>query len=590
MRDQPEVHMSEAHRANGLHHKLAPMRRLKRSLGLHSSLVLLAIVAAGVQQPASAFQLPDLDDLADAGKVYANAVWDKVSGLFKTREQALVKATGHNIAEVVKSADVTLVAFTAPWCKHCQRLMPVLRRAAAELQRDAQQADLIHLSARGDDLVHDAARGRAIIAEVDVTQHLNRELVESAGVSRFPTIKVFGPRFPQHGWEYTGGRTAEELQRLAHLLLGPAVVKVETQDELLTLRSRFPTLVLGVFPHDTSPAAARQHFDNTAATLRHKYRFALVTDPALVQECKLHPTWCADPEAVLLFKPYDAGVSVYQGDLDEQGLAQWLEQHSLPQVVEFTGNVYGTAQKEAMGSTLPRVMVITDQKQLDASRKAVQDAASHLEGYRFMLADASAKWLLDYCGVASKQLPALVILADGHKYMRGKVDPESHLAEWIREYEEGALTPHYRSEEHAPKLKPPVFGVTANTFGEAVLRSKAPVLLEIYRPSCPACKRFEGEYRLAAARLAQGGVRVVAGAMSTAANDIPDPRFAVTQVPTVFLMADGQVEKYAGPLNAENLEKWVKAYLHGAHDAMAAHAAGEYQQQQQQTEEEKDEL
>lgn len=100
----------------------------------------------------------------------------------------VVELTDANFEEeVLKSNDVVLVEFFAPWCGHCQRLAPEWKKAASEL------------------------KGKVKIAALDATVH-------TVSASRFqvqgyPTIKYFpaGPKDWNSAEEYGGGRTASEI-------------------------------------------------------------------------------------------------------------------------------------------------------------------------------------------------------------------------------------------------------------------------------------------------------------------------------------------------------------------------------------------
>lgn len=466
-------------------------------------------------------------------------------------KESIVHVDASNFDDVIKSADVALVAFTSPSCSHCRKLAPELRTAATSLE---QEAGLQH--------------GQVVVALVDATKEQNKPLARAAGVKNYPTLKVYRKGQPAGGSAYEGGRNAKELQLSALLLLGPDVEPLGSSQQLQQLRDRFPTVVLGVFPH--ASAAAVSHFEATAAALRHKYKFASSPTPDTVPECQQHPDWCSDPAAVLLYKPFDEGVSVYQGDFDEHGLADWLANHALPRVLEIRDATWDAVTREVYSSKLPRVVAVTDEASLAATRHAVSDAASRLEGYKFIIAHSNVSWVLPHFGLVHSQLPAFIIMDQAGKHLKDHFKPEQCLAEWIREYEEGALPLYYKSGPDPGPSPGLVAHVTANTFQEQVVSSPLPVLLELHRPNCPACAKFAPEYVAAAKQLQAAGEHVAVAQLNVAENDIPDDRFKVTHIPTVFLVVENDVVQYSGANSRDALVQWVRQQLAAAGASLQA--------------------
>ncbi|CAF1088207.1 unnamed protein product [Rotaria sordida] len=85
---------------------------------------------------------------------------------------------------VMQSSDLWIVEFYAPWCGHCQNLVPEWKRVATAL------------------------KGIVKIGAVDADTH--KSLGQQYGISGFPTIKIFGSnkRSPTN---YPGGRTADAI-------------------------------------------------------------------------------------------------------------------------------------------------------------------------------------------------------------------------------------------------------------------------------------------------------------------------------------------------------------------------------------------
>ena len=89
-----------------------------------------------------------------------------------------------------KQNKMLAVAFYAPWCGHCNQLMPEWSKAASQLKK------------------HNIELGAIDSSKSDpVTKSLNHKY----GVQGFPTIKVFKPRCGGQSSNYNGGRTASDI-------------------------------------------------------------------------------------------------------------------------------------------------------------------------------------------------------------------------------------------------------------------------------------------------------------------------------------------------------------------------------------------
>jgi len=103
---------------------------------------------------------------------------------------AVVELTDANFEDtVMKSEDVWLVEFFAPWCGHCKNLAPHWEKAAKELE------------------------GKIKLGAVDATIHSS--LGSKYGIKGYPTIKVFKAGPKSDPVDYDGGRTSDSIVKYA---------------------------------------------------------------------------------------------------------------------------------------------------------------------------------------------------------------------------------------------------------------------------------------------------------------------------------------------------------------------------------------
>lgn len=104
----------------------------------------------------------------------------------------VIELTDSNFEQLVmKSKDLWLVEFFAPWCGHCKNLEPHWKAAASEL------------------------KGKVKLGAVDATVHTN--LAGRFNIRGFPTIKFFGAgeKGDSDAVDYDGGRTTSDIVQWA---------------------------------------------------------------------------------------------------------------------------------------------------------------------------------------------------------------------------------------------------------------------------------------------------------------------------------------------------------------------------------------
>ena len=103
-------------------------------------------------------------------------------------EDNVVVLTDSNFDELLmKSDELWIVEFYAPWCGHCQRLEPEWKEAANKL------------------------KGEVKVAKIDAT--VSTRLGQQFGISGYPTIKIFptGKKSYSNVEDYSGNRDASSI-------------------------------------------------------------------------------------------------------------------------------------------------------------------------------------------------------------------------------------------------------------------------------------------------------------------------------------------------------------------------------------------
>ncbi|XP_014780796.1 protein disulfide-isomerase A6 homolog isoform X1 [Octopus bimaculoides] len=166
----------------------------------------------------------------------------------------VIELTDSNFEEMVlKSDDMWLVEFFAPWCGHCKNLAPQWQSAATEL------------------------KGKVKLGALDATVHTLTS--EKYGIRGFPTIKFF-PAGVKDGsaQEYDGGRTSSDivawsLEKVAENVPAPPVNEVITASVLKDACEKSQLCVISILPviYDCQ-SECRNNFISIVEKMSEKYK------------------------------------------------------------------------------------------------------------------------------------------------------------------------------------------------------------------------------------------------------------------------------------------------------------------------------
>ncbi|KAG8445647.1 hypothetical protein GDO86_010433 [Hymenochirus boettgeri] len=156
--------------------------------------------------------------------------------------------------QVLKSDDVWLIEFYAPWCGHCKNLEPEWAAAATE--------------------VKEQTKGKVKLGAVDAT--VSQMLASRYGIKGFPTIKIF--QKGEDPVDYDGGRTKADIVARAMDLFSenappPEMHEILNEDVVKKTCDEHQLCIVAVLPHilDTG-AAGRNSYLETMMKMADKYK------------------------------------------------------------------------------------------------------------------------------------------------------------------------------------------------------------------------------------------------------------------------------------------------------------------------------
>jgi protein disulfide-isomerase A1 len=323
----------------------------------------------------------------------------------------------------------------------------------------------------------------------------------------------------------------------------PALSVVEPEN-LSTFSESDRVVIVGVLPKDSEKRAV---LEKVATALSDDFVFGVVEESADVKE------------GIVLYKKFDEGKNILDGDFTEESLTEFVKTNSVPVMDEIGPNNYATY----MDSQIPLAYYFySTPEERTKFGTQIEDIAKGLKGkMNFVYIDA-AKFGAHAANLNIKEeWPAFGIqsVTDNSKYpLDGEVTIEG-----IKKLTEGVIAgtvePSIKSEPVPESNDGPVKVVVATTYDEIVGEKDKDVLIEFYAPWCGHCKNLAPTYE----KLGElyKGSKITIAKFDATANDLPaGVPFQVQGYPTLKFRKAGSEEyiDYNGDRSEEDLIKFIQ--------------------------------
>lgn len=444
----------------------------------------------------------------------------------------VMKFTDADFKEGIKSYDVLLVKFYAPWCGHCKKLAPEFEKAATKL---LQNDPPIHL------------------ADVDCTEE--KKICDEFSVSGFPTLKIF--RKGELAQDYDGPRVAEGIVKYMRGQAGPSATEIRTPQEFEKMLGADDITICGFFEGDSK---LKDSFLKVADTERDRFKFVWTSNKQIL-ESKGYNDDIVAYQPKKFHNKFEPSGFKYDGNYDTDKIKEFLLHETnglvgirtsenryqfdlLPMFVVYSKIDY---ELDPKGSNYWRNRVLTVAK--DYRRKAYF-AISNKDDFSFDL---------DEFGLAGRKDTKPLVAARSKKgkfFMKEEFSVEN-LRKFVEDVINDRLEPHMKSEE-PPEEQGDVKVVVAKTFQEMVVDVEKDVLIEFYAPWCGHCKALAPKYDELGQKLS-GEPGVVIAKMDATANDVPPP-FQVQGFPTLYWVPKNRKDKpepYSGGREVDDFIKYI---------------------------------
>jgi len=445
-------------------------------------------------------------------------------------EEGVLVLGDDNFQAAIDANQFILVEFYAPWCGHCKSLAPEYAKAAQALAEDNSEVKL---------------------AKVDATIH--KKWSEKFEVRGFPTLKFFKKGVPQ---EYSGGRTADTILEWVEKKSGPAAKDLVTKDAAATFIEANKVVVIGFF---TDLESAEAVAFNTAADLDENAKYGITTSEEVFEEYEV----TGKTPAVILFKKFDEGKNVLEGDISEESVATFVSANYLPLVVDFTSETAPMIFQGKIKSHL-LVFVPAEHEKHDAIIEGATKVAKDYKGeVLFVTIDTGMKdnaRVTEFFGIEETEIPTFRLTAttpnDMLKYKpeSGELNEENFRA-FLQKFKAGELKPHLKSQALPEDWDAqPVKVLVGSNFEEVALDATKDVLVEFYAPWCGHCKQLAPVWDKLGEAF-EDNEKVVIAKMDMTVNELENVK--VSGFPTIKLFSAGGNKEvdYDG---GRTLEEFIK--------------------------------
>jgi len=455
-------------------------------------------------------------------------------------EDGVLVLGDNNFEEATAAHSQMLVEFYAPWCGHCKSLAPEWKKAAQAL-----------------------ADSPVKLAKVDATEHTG--LAKTYEIKGFPTIKYL-----KNGKvsDYNGGRTEAEIVAWVNKKAGPAVLQVNSEEDLLKFQESHEVFTLGVFSSLESEAAKK--FTSFASD-DELHVFAITSDASVRNKLAV------SEDTIVILKNFDdlRNDLAVGSSFDADAVASFVGGNSAPLVQIFTPE----ASKKIFSSPIQQHVLFFTKKDSDHHENAIAEytkAAAQFKGKTlFVNVPSTESKVLEFFGIKEDQLPTMVIADLGaesgiKKYPYSGEVKADQISAHVSAFLNGELTPHLKSEEVSPDdTTGDVVVLKGKSFNDLVLNNDNDVLVEFYAPWCGHCKKLAPTYDELGKKMKSLSNKITIAKIDATSNEIDVPGVAVKGFPSLYFFKGNDKQnpvKYESGRELDDFVKYLKEHGHNSFD------------------------
>lgn len=206
--------------------------------------------------------------------------------------------------------------------------------------------------------------------------------------------------------------------------------------------------------------------------------------------------------AILLFKPFDDGIDVYEGEYNVESIKEFIQIQSLPVIVEFN---HESASKIFGGAIKSHLLFFVSKEggHIDKHVEPLREVAKKYHNDILFVTISSDEEdhtrIFEFFGLTKEEVPTVRLIKLEEDMAKYK--PESNdlsvetISAFLQNFMDGKLKQHLLSQDLPEDWdKNPVKVLVAGNFDQVALNKEKDVLVEFYAPWCGHCKQLAPIY------------------------------------------------------------------------------------------------
>ncbi|KAF5959534.1 hypothetical protein HYC85_000743 [Camellia sinensis] len=417
-------------------------------------------------------------------------------------EKDVVVLKDSNFSDFISKNRYVMVEFYAPWCGHCQALVPEYAAAATELKSEV------------------------VLAKVDATEE--SELAQKYEIQGFPTVYFFIDGVHK---DYSGQRTKDAIVSWVKKKTGPGIYNLSTVEEAEHILTAEPKVVLGFLDSLVGPQSEEL---SAASRLEEDVSFYQTSSPEVAKLFHIDPQ--AKRPALVLLKKETEKISHFDGQFIKSAITQFVYENKLPLVTTLTRESAPLIFENPIKNQL---LLFATSNDSETFQPMFREAAKAFKGklifvYVEMDNEDFGRPVSEYFGV-SGDAPRVIAYTgndDARKFVLDSDLTLSSIKSFGEDFLEDKLKPFYKSDPVPETNDGDVKIVVGNNFDEIVLDESK----DLYAPWCGHCQALEPIYNKLAKHL-KGINSLVIAKMDGTTNE--HPRAKSDGFPTILFFPAG---------------------------------------------------
>jgi protein disulfide-isomerase A1 len=471
-------------------------------------------------------------------------------------DEGVLVLNDDNFDDALKTYDVMMVEFYAPWCGHCKELAPKYAKLATKLKSSSKPIFLAKLDA------------------TKATKIGDRFKVES-----YPRLMSFVKGDKGKGSPYKQKPDTPEIEEY----IKGVREKIPFKASLKNLKDKAAAEkfekgyvgVVGIFEEKSGPEY--QAFSTVSVFQAHRkhVKFAASTSADVAKH------FGVTPPAIFLVKAFDEKrVDMPADILQNSAKLDTAVTDASREVVCDLDN-----EKKSDCKAQDPLMILIHRTKEDADVVRIFEGtarANKSPQLKFGKMSSKHTAVGDFFDVDADELPTIVVMKQGGIYagaqMKHYLDKNENpeitaevVEEALQNFQMGDWEPVYKSADEVDDESKNVKVIVGDNFKERVVDDEGKdVLLEFYAPWCSMCKKIAPLYEQLGDIYADIDSVMIAKIDATA-NELYHPGVAVEGYPTIYFFPANQrpkveVFKEWGNADEEGCKKWIKDHAGISYD------------------------